>query len=179
MKALIPMSRVTASVILILAMTLLAFAARERVLSLSERRADRFSVVNQPRTTNLSGAAAQEYLLETDDGKSLLAAVTAAQFGLEAREQSPFDAHSRAGYLGMSHDQNLNAWFSGGWRDGAADGFERRTRASVATRLPPQSAWLRERTRGCPSRSCGRPSKAIASNTTVPIINQKAAISTW
>ena len=66
---------------------------------------------NKP-ATNLSGEAAQEYLLATDDGKSLLAAVTASQFGLKAREQSPFDAQSRAGYLGRSHDQNLNAWFA-------------------------------------------------------------------
>ena len=60
----------------------------------------------------LSGDAARRYLHEGGDGKALMEAVTATQFGLKAQEHSPFDAQSGAGYLAMSHDQNLNAWFS-------------------------------------------------------------------
>src|SRR5437868_3004212 len=37
-------------------------------------------------------------------------AVTAARFGLKRYESSPFGG-SGGGYLGMSHVQNLNAWF--------------------------------------------------------------------
>jgi hypothetical protein len=64
----------------------------------------------------LAGEKARQYLRETVDGRSLLQAVTAAQFGLKAHDHSPYDEESGAGYLGMSHDQNLNAWF-------AADGM--------------------------------------------------------
>ena len=38
-------------------------------------------------------------------------ALTAARFGLKWQERAPFGGESGGGYLGMSHDQNLNAWF--------------------------------------------------------------------
>jgi len=61
-------------------------------------------------TPKLQGAAALEYLEKTEDGRSLARAVTAARFGLKWQERSPF-GDAGAGYLGMSHVQNLNAWF--------------------------------------------------------------------
>lgn len=60
----------------------------------------------------LSGEKARHYLEGTADGQALMQAVIAAQFGLKARDQSPFDEESGPGHLGMSHDQNLNAWFA-------------------------------------------------------------------
>src|ERR1700674_4053252 len=59
----------------------------------------------------LSGEKAREYLEQTGEGQSLMAAVTAARFGLEWQERAPFGGESGGGYLGMSHDQNLNVWF--------------------------------------------------------------------
>ena len=38
-------------------------------------------------------------------------AITAARFGLKRQERGPF-GETGNGYLGMSHDQNLNAWFA-------------------------------------------------------------------
>src|SRR5712692_3330356 len=61
-------------------------------------------------TPKFQGAAALEYLAKTEDGRSLTKAVTAARFGLKWQEPSPFGG-SEGGYLGMSHVQNLNAWF--------------------------------------------------------------------
>jgi hypothetical protein len=61
-------------------------------------------------TPKLQGAAALEYLEKTEDGRSLAKAVTAARFGLKWQERSPF-GDVGDGYLGMSHVQNLNAWF--------------------------------------------------------------------
>src|SRR5437870_3934342 len=59
----------------------------------------------------LEGAQAREYLEKTEDGRSLAWAVTAARFGLKLQERSPLGDGGGAGYLGMSHVQNLNAWF--------------------------------------------------------------------
>jgi hypothetical protein len=69
---------------------------------------------NQPRKApvQLSGQKAREYLDETSDGRSLMQALTAARFGLQWQEHATFDEKSGAGYLGMSHEQNLNAWFA-------------------------------------------------------------------
>src|SRR5438270_13580672 len=55
------------------------------------------------------GAQARKYLEERGEYQSLMAAVTAARFGLKWQERSPFG--DVGGYLGMSHVQNLNAWF--------------------------------------------------------------------
>lgn len=59
----------------------------------------------------LSGEQAREYLEHSGEGQSLMAAVTAVQFGLKWQERVLFDGDTGGGYLGMSHDQNLNAWF--------------------------------------------------------------------
>ena len=60
---------------------------------------------------SLSGEAAREYLEQGGEGQSLMAAVTAAQFSLQRQDHSPSDEQSGAGYLAVSHDQNLHAWF--------------------------------------------------------------------
>ncbi|MET0625434.1 MAG: Calx-beta domain-containing protein [Pyrinomonadaceae bacterium] len=65
----------------------------------------------QSSPPKLEGVEARAFVERTSDGQALLKAVTAARFGLQRQERSPFDAGSGAGYLGMSHEQNLNAWF--------------------------------------------------------------------
>ncbi|MEP6636023.1 MAG: BACON domain-containing carbohydrate-binding protein, partial [Acidobacteriota bacterium] len=60
----------------------------------------------------LQGEQARVYLEKTEEGQSLMAAVTQANFGLNWQERAPFGSESKSGgYLGMSDDQNLNAWF--------------------------------------------------------------------
>src|SRR6185295_10329533 len=59
----------------------------------------------------LQGEAARKYLQEPGEGQSLMQAITAARFGLKRQERGPF-GETGSGYLGMSHDQNLNAWFA-------------------------------------------------------------------
>ena len=59
----------------------------------------------------LSGDAARRYLEETGEGQSLMGAVTAARFGLEWRQHAPGESTGASGYMGMSHEQDLNAWF--------------------------------------------------------------------
>jgi hypothetical protein len=59
----------------------------------------------------LSGEPAQRYLKHTSDGQSLMQAVTAERLGLKSEERDPITGAGGAGYLGMSHDQNLNVWF--------------------------------------------------------------------
>ena len=75
----------------------------------------REQVVNQkesmPTPRNMTGAAARKYLQEPGEGQSLMQAITAARFGLKRQERGPF-GETGSGYLGMSHDQNLNAWFA-------------------------------------------------------------------
>lgn len=61
----------------------------------------------------LSGEAAREYLTQNGDGRALMEAVTAARFGLRWQEHGPAEKEKGDGYLGLSHDQNLNAWFDG------------------------------------------------------------------
>ena len=66
----------------------------------------------QPDTqVRLSGEKARAYLQQTSEGQSLAQALTAARFGLQWQEHQPGDASTAGGYLGMSHEQNLNAWF--------------------------------------------------------------------
>jgi hypothetical protein len=62
----------------------------------------------------ISGEQARDYLAQTKDGQSLMQALTAARFGLQRREHAPGDDKAASGYLGMSHEQNLNAWFDAG-----------------------------------------------------------------
>ena len=60
----------------------------------------------------LSGKAASDYLVQTRDGQSLMEALTVARFGLQWQEHAPGESKSEGGgYLGLSHEQNLNAWF--------------------------------------------------------------------
>jgi hypothetical protein len=58
-----------------------------------------------------SGEKARDYLTQTSDGQSLLQALTAARFGLKWQEHPPGGQTGGAGYLGLSHDQNLKVWF--------------------------------------------------------------------
>ena len=78
------------------------------------RRVDRTETTRhqtQPASVHLSGAVARAYLQQSTDGKSLAEALTAARFGLEWQESAPGEKNSDGGYLGMSHEQNLGAWF--------------------------------------------------------------------
>ena len=59
----------------------------------------------------LQGAAPRKYLQEPGEGQSLMQAINAARFGLKRQDRGPF-GEAGSGYLGMSHDQNLNAWFA-------------------------------------------------------------------
>ena len=59
----------------------------------------------------LEGDSARSYLEQTNDGQSIMKMVDVQQYGLKRVDHSPFDRASGAGYLGMSHDENLNAWF--------------------------------------------------------------------
>ncbi|PYS68272.1 MAG: hypothetical protein DMF69_20715 [Acidobacteria bacterium] len=61
--------------------------------------------------TQMAGPVALKYMAETAEGRSLMEAVTVARFGLKAQEQGPY-GEAGDGYLGTSHDQNLNAWFA-------------------------------------------------------------------
>ena len=56
----------------------------------------------------LQGAAARKYLQEPGEGQSLMQAINAARFGLKRQDRGPF-GEAGSGYLGMSHEQNLNA----------------------------------------------------------------------
>src|SRR5438477_7049717 len=59
----------------------------------------------------LSGEQAHNYLEQTSEGKSLMQALTAARFGLTWQEHVPGESDLGGGYLGMSHEQDLRAWF--------------------------------------------------------------------
>ena len=60
----------------------------------------------------LSGENARAYLERSKDGQSLMQALTAARFGLQWQEHAPGESKREGGgYLGLSHEQNLNAWF--------------------------------------------------------------------
>ena len=72
---------------------------------------DESRAVQQSASPKLEGRAAQAYMEKPGDGQSLMAAVEATHFGLKWEEHAPFAAQGGGGYLGMSHDQNLNVWF--------------------------------------------------------------------
>ncbi|HVF73347.1 MAG TPA: FG-GAP repeat protein [Chthoniobacterales bacterium] len=73
----------------------------------------RKGAASEQRSVSPSGNdAARRYLVETADGRSLMQAVTAARFGLQWQEQEPREGRMTSGYLGLSHDQNLNGWFT-------------------------------------------------------------------
>lgn len=57
------------------------------------------------------GEEARQYLQQPGEGQSLMQAIATARFGLQGQERGPF-GEAGAGYLAMSHEQNLNAWFA-------------------------------------------------------------------
>ena len=61
---------------------------------------------------NLEGDEAQAYLEKTVEGQSLMKELEAQRFGLKWQNHAPFADTTGAGYLGFSHDENLNAWFN-------------------------------------------------------------------
>jgi hypothetical protein len=73
--------------------------------------ADQASSGKDAAPTKMEGAAARKYLEETSEGRSLMREVLTAQYGLKWQQKSPLGESTAGGYLGMSHDQNLNAWF--------------------------------------------------------------------
>jgi hypothetical protein len=84
------------------------------VAGLSWRQSVRFETTHQslPAKVQLSGAQARVYLEQSDDGKSLAQAITAARFSLVWEESARGESNAGGGYLGMSHEQNLHAWFA-------------------------------------------------------------------
>ena len=66
---------------------------------------------SQGASPTLVGRAARDYLEKTSSGQALMKALTAERFGLKPHKRAPFKGEADGGYLGMSHDQNLNAWF--------------------------------------------------------------------
>jgi len=66
--------------------------------------------IQQDAMPGLQGYQAREYLQEHGDYESLMKALTATRFGLKWHDRSPF-GDAVGGYLGISHVQNLNAWF--------------------------------------------------------------------
>ena len=96
---------------------LIALSTFRRPVPLTALSAKPSSVNQQKkveRTTaprQLVGAEARAYLQQAGEGQSLMNAITAAGFGLKKQEQGPM-GEAGAGYLGMSHVQNLNAWFA-------------------------------------------------------------------
>jgi hypothetical protein len=96
-------------------LTLTFFRSHRRESIGPERAA--ISLADQPGSSKdsgqskMEGAAARQYLEETEEGQSLMKAVVTAQYGLKWQQKSPLGESAAGGYLGMSHDQNLNAWF--------------------------------------------------------------------
>jgi hypothetical protein len=95
----------------------------------------------QPAALQLTGKAASDYLAQTRDGQLLMHAVTAARFGLRWQEHAPDDNKTGGGYLGMSHEQNLKAWFD-------AEGLTMRPTVAEAEREQAWSMALRLRAYG-------------------------------
>ncbi len=81
-----------------------ADAVAPHVETISQSSTDRVAAAQ-----TLDDEKARVYLEQTSEGQSLMQAVTAARFGLKLEERDPISGASGAGYLGMSHDQNLNA----------------------------------------------------------------------
>jgi hypothetical protein len=69
------------------------------------------TVESNQRVTNFEGAGAHGYFESTSDGQSLIQTVIAEQYGLKWQERAPDGITKGGGYLGISHDLNMNAWF--------------------------------------------------------------------
>ncbi|MDQ3821197.1 MAG: FG-GAP repeat protein, partial [Acidobacteriota bacterium] len=80
----------------------------ERAVSV-EQEENRSPQASRPK---LDGVAAQKYLEQRGEYQSLIEAVKEIQYGLKRYERSPIKGEGGAGYLAMSHMQNLNAWFN-------------------------------------------------------------------
>src|SRR5438105_13449605 len=93
----------------------------------------------------LSGEQARSYLDQTSEGKSLMQALTAARFGLTWQEKEPGDGKIGGGYLGMSHEQNLRAWFG-------EDGVTGRPTLQEEKRDQTWTTALRREAAGCSQR---------------------------
>src|ERR1700730_10538984 len=89
--------------------------------------------VNAPAITRILPSQFQsrdteEAQYQANSNQALMAAVKVARFGLTWHRSAPFAGSTRSGgYLGMSHDQKLNAWFGD-------DGIT--VRPTVATKEP-------------------------------------------
>jgi len=112
----------------LIAAVLLALAFRS---SRPTSNRDIQSALEKPAPT-LSGEPARIYLSQSADGQSLSQAITAARFGLQWQQHAPGGGDTGSGYLGVSHEQNLRAWFG---EDGV----------TVQPTLPPEKldqAWI-------------------------------------
>jgi hypothetical protein len=85
--------------------------SREGAAVAGEARGARAEEAASPQRLQLSGERARQYLGQKGEGRSLMRALTAARFGLRWQEHAAVGEKGGAGYLGMSHVQNLNAWF--------------------------------------------------------------------
>lgn len=92
-------------------MALMFFRRAAHDASHQSRQAAAASVPGSQSSRRLEGDSARTYLAQTNDGESLMKAVELQQYGLKRQEHSPFDKASGAGYLGLSHEENLNVWF--------------------------------------------------------------------
>jgi len=59
---------------------------------------------------SLQGEKAHEFLQHNLGGQSLMRAVTAVHYGLKRQQRAP-SGENGSGYLGVSHEQDLDAWF--------------------------------------------------------------------
>jgi hypothetical protein len=96
-----------------LALTFFGGHRRESInpVRATNTRADEAISGKDAAPPKVEGAAARKYLEETSEGQSLMQAVMTAQYGLQWQQRSPLGESGAGGYLGTSHDQNLNAWF--------------------------------------------------------------------
>ena len=90
---------------------LLGAAGLALVLICASMNRDQTRIGPEHSPLKLSGDTARRYLEETGEGQSLMEALTAARFGLQWRQHAPSESTGASGYLGMSHEQDLNAWF--------------------------------------------------------------------
>ncbi len=65
---------------------------------------------NEP-SKKIEADAAHNNLARSAEGESLMRTLEVARFRLKRHEKSPFNDDPGSGYLGLSHDENLNAWF--------------------------------------------------------------------
>lgn len=74
-------------------------------------KASEVAVAPKAAPGKLEGEEARVYLEQTSEGQSLMKTLEAERFGLKWQQRAPFRGEGKGGYLGLSHDENLNAWF--------------------------------------------------------------------